>query len=75
MYTKQNNLSKQVLQDLKRHFSDNLFKLEKGIIAIPRNIKLAEAPSFGIPVMLYDIKSKGAEAYQALAKKILESAE
>ena len=75
MYTKQNNLSKQVLQDLKRHFNDKLFKVKKGIIAIPRNIKLAEAPSFGIPVMLYDIKSKGAEAYQALAKKILESAE
>ena len=75
MYTKQNNLSKQVLQDLKRHFNDKLFKVNKGIIAIPRNIKLAEAPSFGIPVMLYDIKSKGAEAYQALAKKILESAE
>ena len=75
MYTKQNNLSKQVLQDLKRHFNDKLFKVKKGIIAIPRNIKLAEAPSFGIPVMLYDIKSKGAEAYQALAKKILESSE
>ena len=75
MYTKQNNLSKQVLQDLKRHFNDKLFKVKKGIIAIPRNIKLAEAPSFGIPVMLYDIKSKGAEAYQVLAKKILESAE
>ena len=75
MYTKQNNLSKQVLQDLKRHFNDKLFKVKKGIIAIPRNIKLAEAPSFGIPVMLYDIKSKGAEAYQVLAKTILESAE
>jgi len=75
MYTKQNNLSKQVLYDLKRHFNDKLFKVKKGIIAIPRNVKLAEAPSFGIPVMLYDIKSKGAEAYQALAKKILENAE
>ena len=71
MYTKQNNLSKQVLQDLKRHFNEHLFKVNKEIIAIPRNIKLAEAPSFGIPVILYDIKSKGAKAYQALAKKIL----
>ena len=75
MYSKQNNLSKQVLQDLKRYFNDKLFKVDNGIIIIPRNIKLAEAPSFGIPVMLYDIKSKGAEAYQVLAKKILESSE
>ena len=75
MYSKQNNLSKQVLQDLKRYFNDKLFRIDNGIIIIPRNIKLAEAPSFGIPVMLYDIKSKGAEAYQVLAKKILESGE
>jgi len=75
MYSKQNNLSKQVLQDLKRYFNEKLFRIDNGIIIIPRNIKLAEAPSFGIPVMLYDIKSKGAEAYQVLAKKILESAE
>jgi len=75
MYSKQNNLSKQVLQDLKRYFNDKLFRINNGIIIIPRNIKLAEAPSFGIPVMLYDIKSKGAEAYQVLAKKILESEE
>ncbi len=75
MYSRQNNLSKQVLQDLKRYFDDKLFKLKNGIIIIPRNVKLAEAPSFGIPVMLYDIKSKGAEAYQVLAKKILESAQ
>ena len=75
MYTKQNNLSKQVLQDLKRYFNDKLFRIDNGIIIIPRNVKLAEAPSFGIPVILYDIKSKGAEAYQVLAKKILESSE
>ncbi len=75
MYSRQNNLSKQVLQDLKRYFDDKLFKLKNGIIIIPRNVKLAEAPSFGIPVMLYDIKSKGAEAYQVLAKKILENVE
>ncbi len=75
MYSKQNNLSKQVLQDLKRYFNEKLFRIDNGIIIIPRNIKLAEAPSFGIPVMLYDIKSKGAEAYQVLAKKILESTE
>lgn len=75
MYSKQNNLSKQVLQDLKRYFNNKLFRMNNRIIIIPRNIKLAEAPSFGIPIMLYDIKSKGAEAYQVLAKKILESIE
>jgi len=73
MYSKKNNLSKQVLQDLKRYFNEKLFRVDNGIITIPRNIRLAEAPSFGIPIMLYDIKSKGAEAYQILAKKILES--
>jgi len=75
MYDKKTNLAKQVLQDLKRYFKDKLFRIDNGIIVIPQNIKLAEAPSFGIPVMLYDIKSKGAEAYQVLAKKILESNE
>ncbi len=75
MFSKQNNLSKQVLQDLKRYFNDKLFRVDNGIIIIPRNVKLAEAPSFGIPVMLYDIKSKGAKAYEILAKKILESGE
>jgi len=72
MYTKKDNLSKQVLQDLKRYFNDKLFKIKNGIITIPRNIKLAEAPSFGMPIILYDIKSKGAEAYKLLTKKILE---
>ena len=73
MYTRKDNLSKQVLQDLKRYFNNNLFRLKNGIITIPRNIKLAEAPSFGMPIMLYDIKSKGAEAYRLLTKQILEN--
>ena len=75
MYSKQNNLSKQVLQDLKRYFNDKLFRVDNGIIIIPRNIKLAEAPSFGIPIILYNAKSKGAKAYKVLAEKILESSE
>jgi len=73
MYTRKNNLSKQVLQDLKRHFNDKLFKIENAILTIPRNVKLAEAPSFGIPIILYDVKSTGAKAYELLAKKILNS--
>ena len=72
MFTKKNSFSKQVLQDLNRDFEDKLFKFKNGIITIPYNIKLAEAPSFGIPVNLYDIKSSGAKAYELLAKKILE---
>ena len=71
MYSKNNNVSKQVLQDLKRDFNSNLFRIKDKIVVIPRDIKLSEAPSFGIPVVLYDVKSKGAEAYKLLAKYIL----
>ena len=75
MYTANNNLSKQVFADLKQHFNTKLFKSEDEelpFICIPRNIKLAESPSFGKPVILYDVKSKGATAYQELAGVILE---
>jgi chromosome partitioning protein len=75
MYTSQNNLAKQVLSDLVRHFGNKMFieKVEdkKKYIVIPRNVRLAEAPSFGKPVALYDIKSKGSIAYQKLANTIL----
>ncbi len=74
MYSKQNNLSKQVFADLSHHFKNKLFKNEKNssFIVIPRNVKLAESPSFGKPVILYDSKSTGSMAYQSLAKVILE---
>jgi len=75
MYTSQNNLAKQVLSDLVRHFSNKMFidrdSEKTKYIVIPRNVRLAEAPSFGKPVALYDIKSKGALAYQKLANTIL----
>lgn len=87
MYSTQNNLSKQVFSDLKRHFASQLFesktKLQSqggisdgfsetdAFIVIPRNIKLAESPSFGKPVILYDAKSPGSLAYQELATTIL----
>ncbi len=75
MYSDQNNLSKQVLSDLKQHFKDKLFAGEgENCIVIPRNIRLAESPSFGKPVILYDVKSKGSIAYQDLAQSILETA-
>ncbi len=75
MYTDQNNLSKQVLIDLQQHFKSKLFEDKNDdCIVIPRNIKLAESPSFGKPIILYDIKSKGSQAYQHLARSILASA-
>ncbi len=72
MYSKQNNLSKQVFFDLKQHFKSKLFydKNRDSYIVIPRNVKLAESPSFGKPIILYDIKSPGSQAYQALAENI-----
>jgi len=73
MYSGQNNLSKQVFADLAKHFESKLFKLnDSSYVVIPRNIKLAESPSFGKPIMLYDPKSVGTKAYVNLAKSILQ---
>ncbi|RAX56934.1 sporulation initiation inhibitor Soj [Helicobacter monodelphidis] len=81
MYSNQNNLSPAVFKDLVQHFDKYLFRqkikdsqnVEKdSYVIIPRNIKLAEAPSFGQPIILYDIRSIGNTAYQDLAKLILE---
>jgi chromosome partitioning protein len=73
MYSGQNNLSKQVFADLTQHFKSKLFKSAEDdeFIVIPRNVKLAESPSFGKPVILYDVKSTGSRAYQHLAQAIL----
>ena len=73
MYSTQNNLSKQVFADLKQHFKNKLFldKETSSYVVVPRNIKLAESPSFGKPIILYDIKSTGSLAYQNLATSIL----
>ena len=74
MYSNQNNLSKQVFADLAKHFENKLFKLkDSSYVVIPRNIKLAESPSFGKPIMFYDPKSSGAKAYINLAKSILKT--
>jgi chromosome partitioning protein len=75
MFSRQNNLSKQVLADLTHHFNDKLFKDRKNdaFVVIPRNIKLAESPSFGKPVIEYDKNSTGSVAYRSLARIILES--
>ena len=66
MFDDRTNLSRQVRDDLTKHFSEYLLRT-----VIPRNIRLGEAPSFGKPVLLYDIKSKGAEAYLQLAREII----
>ena len=73
MYDKKTNLSKQVLQDIARYFAKKMFKFEDKFLVIPRNVRAAEAPSFGKPVILYDIKSSAAKAYISLAKIILDS--
>jgi chromosome partitioning protein len=66
MYDDRTNLSQQVSENLKGFFTDKLLKT-----TIPRNIRLAEAPSHGKPVALYDAKSRGAEAYRDLALEVL----
>ena len=74
MYSK-NNISREVLANLKENLEDKLFKSdrdENGFVIIPRNVKLAECPSYGKPVFLYDAKSSGSIAYQDLANSILE---
>jgi len=75
MYSAQNNLSKQVFSDLKQHFKSKLFieNETSSFIVIPRNVKLAESPSFGKSIIEYDIKSNGSKAYQNLAQTILAS--
>lgn len=71
MYSSQNNLSKETVADLKQHCSEKLFRKDGEIILIPRNVKLAESPSFGKPIILYDIKSPGCVAYQSLAHTLI----
>jgi len=74
MYSGQNNLSKQVLADLSHHFKDKLFHMKKNskeCIVVPRNVKIAESPSFGKSVIDYASKSKGAIAYNDLATVIV----
>jgi chromosome partitioning protein len=66
MFDERTNLAKQVREDIEKHFGDLILKT-----IIPRNIRLGEAPSFGKPALLYDVRSKGAEAYLHLAKEII----
>ncbi|WML36435.1 AAA family ATPase [Clostridium sp. OS1-26] len=66
MYDGRTKLSNEVVSEVKSYFKDNVYET-----TIPRNIRLAEAPSFGLPIMLYDDKCRGAEAYENLTKEFL----
>jgi len=66
MYDERTNLSKQVAEEIRKSLAPVVFKT-----VIPRSVRLAEAPSFGKPIILYDIKSRGAEAYLNLAEEII----
>jgi chromosome partitioning protein len=66
MYDERTNLGQQVSRDIRGYFREKVFST-----VIPRNIRLGEAPSHGLPVILYDVKSRGAEAYLALAREVL----
>jgi chromosome partitioning protein len=67
MYDERTNLGQQVSRDIRAFFQERVYDT-----VIPRNIRLGEAPSHGIPAILYDVKSRGAEAYLALAREMLE---
>ncbi len=67
MYDIRTNLSNQVVKEVKKYFEDKVYKT-----VIPRNVKLSEAPSYGMPITLYDPKSKGAKSYDKFAKEFLK---
>jgi len=67
MFDERTNLGQQVASDVRGFFKEKVYRT-----VIPRNVRLGEAPSHGMPVVLYDVKSRGAEAYLALAREVLE---
>jgi chromosome partitioning protein len=67
MHDERTNLSREVSEEVRRHFGGQVFET-----VVPRNVRLAEAPSHGQPILQYDIKSRGAQAYLALAHELLE---
>ena len=70
MYDERMNLAKQVAEEVRSHFAEKVYQA-----VIPRNVRLGEAPSFGKPIILYDIRSRGSEAYINLAKEFIQRAE
>jgi chromosome partitioning protein len=70
MYDERMNLARQVAEEVRGHFGEKVYAT-----VIPRNVRLGEAPSFGKPIILYDIRSRGSEAYVSLAKEFIQRAE
>ena len=70
MYDVRTNLSNQVVKEVKRYFENKVYKT-----VIPRNVKLSEAPSYGMPITVYDPKSKGAKCYEKLVREIVKANE
>jgi len=68
MFDARNNLSHQVSEEIRTHFEGKVFEA-----VVPRNVRLSEAPSHGLPVLMYDITSRGAEAYLELAREIIKA--
>ena len=68
MYDARSNLSNQVVKEVKKYFEDKVYKT-----VIPRNVRLSEAPSYGMPITVYDPRSKGAKAYEKFAKELLKN--
>ena len=68
MYDSRNLLSRRVSDDVRSHFRERVFRT-----VIPRNVRLSESPSHGLPIILYDIKSRGAVSYMELAKEIISN--
>ena len=66
MYDARTNLSLQVVENVKENLGQNIYKT-----IIPRNVRLAEAPSHGLPINIYDSKSAGAESYRLLAEEVM----
>jgi len=67
MYDSRTNLSNQVVDEVKQHLGAHTYKT-----IVPRNVRLSEAPSHGLPITLYSSDSKGAEAYKLLAQEVME---
>ena len=67
MYDARTNLSNQVVKEVKKYFEDKVYKT-----VIPRNVRLSEAPSYGMPISLYDPRSKGAKAYEKFTRELLK---
>ncbi|HEV8199848.1 MAG TPA: ParA family protein [Candidatus Polarisedimenticolia bacterium] len=70
MFDERTNLARQVVNDIREYFKEKVYRS-----IIPRNIRLGEAPSFGRPIMLYDIRSKGSETYLNLAREVIRNHE